>query len=353
MDICISSWSFHTAIENRLLTTLDFPAFCRHEFGVRRIEFHDPDFFYGPEGMPKGTGVLPADAAHLEQVNKACKDAGVSIVAIAAQNDFTNPDEEERREDIRRVEAWIDIAESVGAKIIRINSGIWFTLPGGEGVDRLKRALQQLVSKAKEKGVVLAIENHPRKLNTVGEAEDIINTAMDLADASVSTWPDNGHIEGSVRFECLDALFTTAKHCHVKFYDFDDAGNETAIDYEKFFDVARRNSYEGSLSVELLPRAGAGISLVCSKVTQHTLEELRESGVSGEVVKKLESLEGEVFCSRRELDDALGQTLSREELSAHRPLLPRHMQTWDPDFERRKDLTRRAVDLLLRHGAEL
>jgi len=57
-------------------------------------------------------------------VREACQSAGVSLVAIAAQNDFTTPNEKERQADIERVQRWIDIAAAVGAAVIRINSGV-------------------------------------------------------------------------------------------------------------------------------------------------------------------------------------------------------------------------------------
>ena len=66
MEICVSSYCFHNAFENKRLDALSFPSFCGAEYGVRKIEFYDPDFFRGPAEVPSIMD-MPPDHPHVTQ----------------------------------------------------------------------------------------------------------------------------------------------------------------------------------------------------------------------------------------------------------------------------------------------
>lgn len=351
MKICISSWCFHNAFENGLLSTLDFPAFCVREFGVKQIEFFDPDFFCGPTDVPNIMELSPKDP-HVRAVKKACDDARVSIVAISAQNDFSHPDRHERQSDIERVSRWIDIAVALETRIIRINSGIWFSSTKDDGAPRLAGALREVAPKAKKNNVILAIENHPQDLTSVKEAKKLAEIADELAEFGVATCPDNGHILQPVWEECLETLLPAAKHCHVKSAEFDEKGEEITLDYVGFFEMAEQSRYEGSLSIELIPPPRAG-PLVWLKITERTLQQLRENGVPTKVVKKLQSLKGHAFDSTAKLGAALAKCLEAEEAASQVPVVTRHVERLNSHFELRKKAVEKTVQLLLRYGATL
>jgi sugar phosphate isomerase/epimerase len=351
MRICISSWSFHNAFENGLVDVISFPGFCKREFKVNEIELFDPDFFCSPDPVPTIMDISPEDP-HIEQVKNACDDSGVSIVAIAAQNDFSNPDQEKRQSDIDRVKRWIEIAAALAVPIIRINSGIWFCDAKHDGAPRLVEALKDIGPVAKETGIILAIENHPQNVNSVAEAERLVSIATELTDFKVATCPDTGHISGRVWGECLDELFAAARHCHVKFTAFDEQGEETGIDYAAFFTIARQKDYRGSISIELVPPPRAG-PLVWFKVAPATMERMKEDGVPTKVVERLRSIEGQVFQSKAKLDAATAQCLGDEEAAKRESIIMSHVERLAPDFELRKEEVRKAVKLLIRNGARL
>lgn len=346
MKICVSSYSFHYAFENDLRRTLWFPGFCAAEYGVKAIEFFDQDFFCGPAGVP-ALEDLSKDHPYVRDIAEACTEAGVAVAAISAQNDFTHPDDDKRAQDIRRVRKWLEIAPEIHAKTIRINSGNWFQDPSGR--TRLCDALRELAPEAHKRGVSLAIENHPRDLQSVGETKQLLEIVEEFIEYGVAACPDNGHIAEACRFECLDLLMSAASHCHVKFYEFDARGHETTLAYGRFFEVAEKNDFNGTVSVENVNRVASASAFL--KITDRTIEELRRKEVTRPLADKL--LEGAVFKSRADLRSVLVDLLPYEQVLEAEAKVKSLGELVDPNFERYIELTRMAVAELEERGASL
>jgi len=352
MDICISSFSFGNAFKNNLLNALDFPAFCKSEFGVTQVEFFDADFFHDRDKVVHSIQELTPDGDYVRKVREACRSAGVSIVAIAAQNDFTNPDDEQRQADMDRVRKWIDIAAAVGAGVIRINSGNHFADPDGGGRKRLLESLRQLGPAAKARNITLAIENHPIELASVDEAKSLAGIAAELREYGVATCPDSGHIEPQVWREALEALFDRgrARHCHAEFYEFTDEGEESTIDYAAFFSIVRTKNYAGVFSVEVIPPATAA-GPVSYRIAEDALKRMSEQGVPATATSKVRPLAAGRFLSIAALDAAVASNLHAPEVREFRETIRRCAEQLNPDFEMRKGAVRRAIQVLQRHGA--
>ena len=350
MYACISSFTFHRAFENGQLDAVTFPAFCRKEFGVRRVEYFDPDLFYAAKSPPALMD-MPADHAHVKEVRKACDAAGVEVVAIAAQNDFTDPDENKRRADINRVRHWLEVAPALGARLIRINSGNWFSKPGG--AKRLKSSLEEIAPEAKSRDLTLVVENHPTNMQSVEEAQTLTDIVLGLNEYGVGTCPDNGHIASAVWADCLDMLLLVAKHCHVKFHTFDKGGNEPTIDYGRYFELLTKNNYAQVLSVEAVPPP-TPLSPFCRiMITEKTLSKLRENEWAKTVIPKIEALEGRAFGKASELEEVLRDCLSPDEVGLYRKSLIDAAEKEFPGLRELIEFTGRGIELLRREGVEL
>lgn len=88
-------------------------------------------------------------------------DAGVEIICIAARNDFTIPEKTALETEIQRVQRFVDIAQELGAKFVRL-------LSGSHRIDcitddiftRLHYAFNKIGDYAQERDIKITIENH-------------------------------------------------------------------------------------------------------------------------------------------------------------------------------------------------
>jgi len=311
------------------------------------VEFYEPDFFSSP-GAATGILEVTPDHQYIRQIRDVCDQCNVRVVAISAQNDLTHPDEAYRRTDLRRLERWFGVANSLGTKIIRVNSGGWFR--NSDGISRLVEALREVAPKAKAEGITIAIENHPTNLEAVSDAERLVNIVREFADFGVGLCPDNGHINDNVRFQCLQILLQEAVHCHVKFYEFDRSGEETTIDYRRFCDIAASCGYRGALSMELIPEIETYDSYTWLELTQSVLERLRQCHVPDDIIKKMTRLKSSTFRTCEELRKELSLCFSQNEEAEYWNVLVSHLEKVDPDFGRRKEIAKKAVKLLEQYG---
>ena len=89
------------------------------------------------------------------------KEAGVDIICIAGRNNFTLSDANELETEIKRVERFVDSAEKLGAKFVRLLSGDHrndYILP--DVFPLLHYAFNKIGDYAEERGIQITIENH-------------------------------------------------------------------------------------------------------------------------------------------------------------------------------------------------
>jgi len=315
------------------------------------VEFFDPDFFCGSDPV---TSIMGIESGHpyLDEMRVACEkaDPDFCIVAISAQNDFTHPNEELWKADLERVKRWIDIASALEILYIRINAGFWFFET--EGRERLSKALEELAPLAHKRGVSLVVENHPRDIETLEQAEQLVGLVSRFDEYGVAACPDNGHVRPNVRPEGWDLLFTAAKHAHVKFHEFDTSGNEKRFDYDEFFAVAEKNKYERSLCIEAI---SAGLFSDSKPegvtVTGATLNALEQTDVPQDAIGALDRLLGKTFPSPDDLLGAILPKLTSDDAERHRELIRQNLERPDAFFEHQKELVGKAVELLANRGA--
>jgi sugar phosphate isomerase/epimerase len=355
MRISVSSYSFHYAFKNGYLNTLKFPGWCAENYPGVDVELFTPDFFWERDGgsAPTFEDVHPGHK-YVQRVVEAYEEAGVSILAISAQNDFTREDGDKRLRDILGVSRWLDLGKALGAKFLRINSGDGFG-QDDRACDRLVEGLNRVVPKARDCGIELVLENHPRNLTSDLEAERLIQVVERVGDHIVGTCPDNGAFTKSgddeedraLCRECLRTLFRRAKHCHVKFSEFGECGEEKTIDYNDFFGIVRELEYKGAFSIEAVAPFLSDAPFWWLKVTDETLEKLEQSpGVSPGEVMVVSDVKDDVFESTEELLQVVRADSRWESTRTAERALLEFVKCLDPMFERHKRLVTKAVELL-------
>ena len=116
----------------------------------------------GGEGIEHYDGFFRSlSAEHVDPVIRAMEETGQVTSMLCFSPDFTHPDGEERRRQVERQKAAIDLTVRLGARHCRTLSGQRFPgLTREEGVARTVDGIRRSLEYAERRGVVLCMENH-------------------------------------------------------------------------------------------------------------------------------------------------------------------------------------------------
>jgi len=118
----------------------------------------------GLDGADLSVVQLPnRSATTLDAVRRQAQDCGLPIVMLATYSDFTHPDAVERSRQRGEVSRWIDAADRLGAKFLRLTAGQAY--PGIDEATGLGWAVEGLTAgldHAAKSGVRLLYESHVR-----------------------------------------------------------------------------------------------------------------------------------------------------------------------------------------------
>lgn len=182
------------------------------------------------------------------------------IIMIDGQGDLATSDAEERKSAVENHFKWVDAAAGLGCHSIRVNlSG---SNDPAEWVPNAVDGLTQLSTYAREKNINIIVENHGGlSSNAALLAEVMSKVNMD----NCGTLPDFGNFcirrndpsdysKGCAEmydiYKGVEELMPYAKAVSAKSHDFDEAGNETEIDYGKMLDIVKKAGYTGFIGVE-------------------------------------------------------------------------------------------------------
>jgi len=122
--------------------------------------------------------------------------------------------------------------------------------------DKVVSALKNILPLVNRSNIHLAIENH-WGLST--NPDNILYVLNQIDSAHIGTCPDFGNfLPTQDKYACLKSLLPKAKLVHAKSYAFNEAGEETSIDYGGCMHLMKSSGYQGDVSVEY-EGAGDGI----------------------------------------------------------------------------------------------
>ncbi|ADY52759.1 Xylose isomerase domain-containing protein TIM barrel [Pseudopedobacter saltans DSM 12145] len=197
---------------------------------------------------------IPSD----EYINKIKKRAfllGLDISGTGVKNDFTNPDPKKRAEDIQLVKNWIDVAEKLGAPVIRVFSG---PIPKGYENKRdvvekyLIEALTECAKYGEKKGVLVGVQNHGDFLQT---ADQVIRVVKGVNSKWFGTIVDTGYFLTKDPYQDIAKVMPYAVNFQVKESPF---GPRSPIrtDLNKLLQIVKESGYRGYLPIETLEIKG-------------------------------------------------------------------------------------------------
>ena len=221
----------------------------------------------------------PLDAgthAYCQQLKRKAFRAGVDLVCLSIHQDFVSPNPAERHKWVAHTEKCIEIAYALGVPCIRINSGRWKTIAdfgalmkarGEEPVlagytedDGFKwciEALSRCAALAKERGVILALENHWGLTRTPAGLLRIVN-AVD------SPWLGVLMDTGNFLEEPYEKLVQIApKTLFVQAKTYEGGGEfyTLQLDYDRIAGILRDVGYTGYISLEMEGKEDAATAI--------------------------------------------------------------------------------------------
>ncbi len=271
-EISLAQWSLHRTIGRGELDTLAFPAFARDKVGVDAIEFVNG--FFKDKAR---------DQTYLNQLKQRAEENGVRCLLIMCdgEGNLGDPNDVERAAAVENHIKWLEAAEHLGCHAIRVNAA-----SAGSFEEQQKLAadgLRSLCEKAEPFGLSVLVENHGG-LSSHGAW---LAGVMDLVDhPRVGTLPDFGNFcmdwsrqedpeAWYDRYTGVRELMPYAKAVSAKSYAFDEAGNETATDYERMLRIVTEAGYSGYVGIEW--EGGDRPELEGILATKRLLERVRES----------------------------------------------------------------------------
>ncbi|MEO8075661.1 MAG: sugar phosphate isomerase/epimerase family protein [Acidobacteriota bacterium] len=116
----------------------------------------------GGEGVEHYDGFFRSLApADVDSIARLLEETGQVTSMICFSPDFTHPDADERRRQVERQKAAIDLTQRLGARHCRTLSGQRFPgLSREDGVARTVEGIMRSLEYAEPRGVVLCMENH-------------------------------------------------------------------------------------------------------------------------------------------------------------------------------------------------
>ena len=248
-----------------------FPQIARDEFGIDAVEYVNTFYFS-----------RASDEAYLAELARRASDAGVAsrLIMCDALGQLGAPDPAGRADAIDKHKPWLSAAEQLGCHAIRVNVDREGTRE--EVAERIVEALGRLGELAAGHGLSVLVENHGGLSSDAAWLADVmrrvgrdnVGTLPDfgnfrLLPNSTPRGPDDAYYD---RYQGVTELMPFAKAVSAKSYDFDDAGNETTIDYGRMLGIVRAAGYTGDIGIEYEGNRlseGAGIQATKALLERH------------------------------------------------------------------------------------
>jgi sugar phosphate isomerase/epimerase len=240
-EISLAEWSLHKALFKKEVDNINFAKIAREDFGIGAIEFVNQFFKDKAKDMD-----------YLKDLNQRAKDHGVihHLIMIDGEGALGDPDEAKRTTAVENHYRWVDAAKFLGCKMIRVNAQ-----SRGTAEEQMKLAadgLRRLTEYGAKAKIAVVVENHGG-LSSNGQW--LSGVMKQVNHPNCGTLPDFGNFRISKdeqydRYKGVTELMPFAKAVSAKTHDFDEAGNETEIDYLKMMKIVAAAGYKGWVGIE-------------------------------------------------------------------------------------------------------
>lgn len=262
--LSLAQWSLNEPIFAGELDPMDF-AQKANEYGFEGIEYVNQ--FYTPL-FKDAEDPKAALQSVLDTLKAKSEKYGVQnvLIMVDGEGDLATNNEAERNMAVENHKKWVDAAEFLGCHSIRVN--LFGSNEPEEWKENATAGLSKLSEYAAAKNINVIVENHG---GLSSNAELLTEVIEEVNMENCGTLPDFGNFcikredgtcaEEYPKYKGVEELMKNAKAVSAKSYDFNNAGEETSIDYSRMLQIVKDAGYNGFIGVEyegdrLSPEAG-------------------------------------------------------------------------------------------------
>jgi len=260
MEIGICSFSFHRLLAAGQQDVFQYITDCK-ELGCTQLDpwnAHLAQLKSGDEALHAGRNphasdhLTAVDTDYIAAVRQAADEAGLPFGCIAVDGaHIYDADPEKRAANRARAYRWLDIANQLGAKQVRIDSGGSEAMPADEFAV-IKEGYEDIIGRARSFGVEVLVENHwgPTVL-----PENVLRLLNEIDGLGLLL--DAHNFRADRRDDGRRMCAPHARALHIKTFEFDAEGNETSDeDVPAAVRYLLDAGYKGPWGVESVPRDG-------------------------------------------------------------------------------------------------
>lgn len=240
----LAEWSLRQPIRKGAITNLDFPRIAKEFYGIDAVEYVNQFFLDKVK-----------DQAYLKELKQRANDSGVTNVLIMLdlwEYPTASPIEAERIKSAEKHYDWIDAAHTLGCHGVRINANGYEGKSHEEAADLFVDTLIRLSDYAKGMDMNIMVENH----GSYSSNGQWLAMVMEKANRdNVGTLPDFGNLRISKneeydRYQLVEELMPYAKGVSAKSIEFNRAGKEANMDYERLMTTVKDAGFNGYVGIE-------------------------------------------------------------------------------------------------------
>ncbi|MDF1659697.1 MAG: sugar phosphate isomerase/epimerase [Verrucomicrobiales bacterium] len=212
------------------LVLTDIPAYFADEFGLTNVELWSKHF-------------ESQETSYLDQLKAKLTKAKTKLINVQVDEKYNLSDKDpaKRTASIDLCRGWIDTTAYLGAPSLRVNSG------RGEKAICIE-SLKELTTYAKNKGLILLVENHG---GLSSDPDQLLSLIEEVGDpdirilADYANWPADADI-----YTALKKVYPTTHLISAKTKEFNAAGEHISYDFDKCTRLAEEAGFTGIYSAE-------------------------------------------------------------------------------------------------------
>lgn len=256
--LSLAQWSIHRTIQEEGMSPYDF-AQKASEWGFEGLEYVNQLYSDVMQSEDKDAAI----AAFVEKNNALAKQYGMTNVLIMIDNegDLSASDEAVRQEAIVNHKRWVKAASEMGCQAVRLN--LYGEKDPEKWVANSTKSLSEISDYAAAMNVNVMVENHGRITSNIPLLLEAITAT---GKSNCGLLPDFGNFcmaeegygsifDGSCAnvydpYLGVSQMLPHAFGVSAKSYNFNEAGNETFIDYRRMLELVKKSGYNGFIGVE-------------------------------------------------------------------------------------------------------
>jgi len=238
--LSLNAYSFNAPLKNGTTNLFDVLDFCAKEC----LDAADLTGYYFP-GYPE----VPSDE-YIFQLKRKAHRLGIAISGTGIRTEFGSPDAAIRKKEVEWTKQWITVAAKLGAPVIRVFTAK--AMPDNYSrelvTEWIAKDMAACVADGKEKGVIVAFQNHNDFIKTADQADNLLKRVNNEWFGLIL---DTGSFVTEEPYSEIEKTAHWAVNWQIKeklVYN----GVSKAMDLPRLFRIIKKSPYRGSLPIETL-----------------------------------------------------------------------------------------------------